>query len=378
MRIGRGRPLERVGDHEGLRHQAARIFEQEFAGALLVFGVHLLGVGVHVVVPVRHALQALRELPDVLVEVRNDEAAGTAVDRDIEADLLDGSHDQNEVVEVGDREQGVGTGGLHLVDQRARVGEPCRIRLEHHDLDALSQRQFLQPVGGRRTERGILEDNGNLRLIADELGHLQLRPCELRGARKRREGVGPALVELIRTRAGDQRHLGAFRHFAGDQRQSAGEAAVDRGQFVSGNQPVRLCTRHRGVALHIREDQIELGAAERFDAAGFVDHLDGEFRGGDAADADLRHASGSRVERADIDGIGGPAAQRNGAEGAGGEYATRLDKKLTAALPLGEGMTPVRIINDRRLTIFFHVASPGAIKARTYVRSLVIWSNRRS
>ena len=38
-----------------------------------------------------------------------------------------------------------------------------------------------------------------------------------------------------------------------------------------------------GVALHVGEDQIELGAAERLDAAGIVDHLDRELGGGDAA-----------------------------------------------------------------------------------------------
>src|SRR6185312_277236 len=35
LRIGRGRPLERIGQHKGLRDEAAGIFEQEFAGALL-------------------------------------------------------------------------------------------------------------------------------------------------------------------------------------------------------------------------------------------------------------------------------------------------------------------------------------------------------
>ena len=171
-------------------------------------------------------------------------------------------------------------------------------------------------------------------LIADELRHLQLRARELRCPRKRREGVGSALVELVRTRAGDQRDLGAFRDFAGDQGQRAGEAAVDRGQFVAGDQPVGLGARHRGVALDVGEDQIELGAAERLDAAGVVDHLDRELGGGDAADADLRHASGGRVERADIDGIGRPAAQRHRAEGAGGEYTAGLLKKFAAVLPL--------------------------------------------
>src|SRR6476661_8924707 len=62
LRIGRLRPLERIDDHEGLRDEAAAILEQEFAVTLLVFGVHFLRVGVGVVIPVRHALQALGEI----------------------------------------------------------------------------------------------------------------------------------------------------------------------------------------------------------------------------------------------------------------------------------------------------------------------------
>src|SRR6185437_12366577 len=121
--IGRSGALQRIRQHEGLGDQAAGIFEQEVAGALLVFDVHLLGIVVHVVVPVRHALQALGELADVLVEIRNHKPAGTAVDRDVEADLLYGTDDQDQVVEVGYREQRVGARRFHLVDQRARVGK---------------------------------------------------------------------------------------------------------------------------------------------------------------------------------------------------------------------------------------------------------------
>ena len=109
---------------------------------------------------------------------------------------------------------------------------------------------------------------------------------------------------------------------------------MDRRQFVAGDQPVGLRARHGGIALHVRNDEIELGAAERLDAAGLVDHLDCELGGRDAADADLRHAAGGRVKRANIDGIGGPAAQRHGAECAGREDATGLQEKFAAALPL--------------------------------------------
>src|SRR6476646_162164 len=79
LRIGRPWPFKRIGDDEGLRDQATGIFEEEVPGSLLVFDVHLLRVGIHVVVPVRHALQAFREFADVLVAIGIDETTGTTV-----------------------------------------------------------------------------------------------------------------------------------------------------------------------------------------------------------------------------------------------------------------------------------------------------------
>ena len=139
---------------------------------------------------------------------------------------------------------------------------------------------------------------------------MQLRLGELGSARKRREGVGAAFIELVGARAGQQRHFRAFGYFARDQRQRAGKAAVNGGQLVAGDQTVGLGARHRRVALHVGDDQVQLGAAERFDAAGVVDHLDRELGRIDAAQADLREAAGDRVKSADIDRVGRPAAER--------------------------------------------------------------------
>src|SRR5882672_11845723 len=101
LRIGGSRALKRIDQHEGLRDQAAGIFETEFAGALLEFRIHLLGVVADVVIPVRHALQALGRLADVLVKIGHYEAAGAAVDRNVQANLPDGPHDQDQVVQIG-------------------------------------------------------------------------------------------------------------------------------------------------------------------------------------------------------------------------------------------------------------------------------------
>jgi hypothetical protein len=146
---------------------------------------------------------------------------------------------------------------------------------------------------------------------------------------------------------------------------------MNRRQLVAGNEAIGLGARHRGVALHIRDDEIELGAAERLDAAGLVDHFDREFCRGDAAHPDLRHAPGGRIERADIDRVGGPAAQRHCAECAGGEQPAALDQEFAAALPLRQNGICAGGVCDRSSTIFFHVVfSPDAMAVRS-VRALV-------
>src|SRR4029077_13684104 len=100
LRIGRPCTFKRIGGHGRLCDQGTSIFGEEVTGSLLVFDIHFVRVGIHVVVPVRHALQAFREVADVLVEIGNDETAGAAVDRDIKADLFDRPDDQDEVVQV--------------------------------------------------------------------------------------------------------------------------------------------------------------------------------------------------------------------------------------------------------------------------------------
>jgi hypothetical protein len=99
-------------------------------------------------------------------------------------------------------------------------------------------------------------------MVAHKPGHPQLRQGELRRARERREGIRAALVELVGARTGQQRHFCAFGNFARDQRQSTGEAAVNRRQLGAGDQTVRFRAGHGRVALHVGDDQIELCAAE--------------------------------------------------------------------------------------------------------------------
>jgi len=149
------------------------------------------------------------------------------------------------------------------------------------------------------------------------------------------------LVELVRARSGDERHFCALGHLARDQRQRAGKAAVDRRKLIAVDQTVGFGARDRGVALHIRDDQVELGAAERFYAAGIVDHLHRKLGGIDTALADLGHASGDGVKAADVDGLRRPQAQRKRGECRRGERTARgLDEEVSAALPLLRCPTP--------------------------------------
>jgi hypothetical protein len=86
--------------------------------------------------------------------------------------------------------------------------------------------------------------------------------------------------------------------------------------------------------LHVGDDQVELGAAQRFDAAGVVDHLHGEFRCIDTALADLREAAGDRVKSADIDRVRRrSSADAKGGDRAGGERTGGFDQEISAAKP---------------------------------------------
>src|SRR5207248_11761061 len=113
-------------------------------------------------------------------------------------------------------------------------------------------------------------------------------------------------------------------------------------------------------ALHVGDEEIELGAAERLDAARVVDHLGGQFGGGNAADADLRHAPGGRIERADIDGVRRPAAQGYRAKRARRERAACLHQELAAALPLRQNAVGAYSdVNNGLLAISCHAVSPS-------------------
>jgi len=78
------------------------------------------------------------------------------------------------------------------------------------------------------------------------------------------------LVELVRARSGQQRHFRTFGDFACDKSKGAGKAAVDGGQFVAADKTVGLGARYGRIALHIRQNQVQLGSAQRFYAAGVI------------------------------------------------------------------------------------------------------------
>src|SRR5262249_27569570 len=118
---------------------------------------------------------------------------------------------------------------------------------------------------------------------------------------------------------------------------------------------------------------IELRAAERFDAAGLVDHVNRKLGGGDAADADLGHAAGGGIERADIDGVGGPAAERDCAERAGRQGAAGSFQEFAAAPSLRQRVTisalaiiAFPVIEDGLLAMVGHAVPPDAHPAAEF------------
>src|SRR5205807_8297003 len=105
----------------------------------------------------------------------------------------------------------------------------------------------------------------------------------------------------VRAGTRQQRHLPPLGHFARDQRQGARVASVNRRELVARDQPVGLRADHGGIALHVGEDQVERGAAQRLDPAAVIDHPDGEPGGIDAALPDLSEAAGDRIQSPDVD-----------------------------------------------------------------------------
>ena len=79
-----------------------------------------------------------------------------------------------------------------------------------------------------------------------------------------------------------------------------------------------------GVALHVRDDEVKLGTAERFDTAGIVDHLDRELGRCNATHTDLRHASSRRIKRADVYGFRGVRNDRRRTNRCSGKRTTVL------------------------------------------------------
>ena len=135
----------------------------------------------------------------------------------------------------------------------------------------------------------------------------------------------------------------------------AGVAAVNRRQLVAADQAVGLGARDGRVALHVGEDQVELGAAERLDAAGLIDHLDRELGGIDAslsrsARSFRSPGKGRRCSRAL------PPSRCSGirAERGGGKRAARgFDEEVSAAFSDFVGVGPAAL---------FHLRLPMALK----------------
>src|SRR5580704_1637898 len=134
---------------------------------------------------------------------------------------------------------------------------------------------------------------------------------------------------------------------------------MNGGRPVARDQAVGLGARYRRVALHVGDDQVELGAAQRLDAAGIVDHLHGQFRCIDAALADLREAAGDRVKSADSDGIRRRSStDAKCGDRAGGERTAGFDQEISAANPFRSAPSRSTALRGALTFGLFHLILP--------------------
>ena len=184
---------------------------------------------------------------------------------------------------VGHEQQQIRTGRPDLLDQRRGVGERRRPDLLHDQLQAfLGEEFFLERLGGcDRCCRVVHQHRHRLRAFAGcgfgklhQFGQAELR-LPARGRRGLEDVFEAALGQKIRIGQSEHRQFGAFGDFGHRQREGAQIGSGRRHQigFLRHHALRRVLGLFGGVAA-IDHDQLQLGAAERLDAALRVDVLD--------------------------------------------------------------------------------------------------------
>ena len=181
---------------------------------------------------------------------------------------------------VGDRvrheQQQVRPGRPDLLDQRRGVGQRRRPDFLDDQLKAfLREELFLERLGGRDRRRGVVHQHRHrLRPLAGggfgklhQFGQAELR-LPARGRRGLEDVFEAALGQQIRIGQRQHRQFGALGHLGHRQREGAEIGAGRRDQIgLLRHHALRRVLGLLGGVAAIDHDQLQLGAAERLDAA---------------------------------------------------------------------------------------------------------------
>ena len=208
----------------------------------------------------------------------------------------------------------IGLAALDLEHQRTQVGAVGRIALVQDDLHALRLelgaqrvRHVLTPVGVFIHQCNALGGlAGQLARIGDEVGHaLGITRC--RHLRRAEDILETPLRDVgLGSQVHHPWHSVLFRHGGCREGRAALEGAQQHGDLFAGHQALHLGDRHLGVAPRVGLHQLQLGPAQRLDAAGFVDVLHRQVRGARHVLADGGgRAARKRNQIADLHRVGG-------------------------------------------------------------------------
>ena len=191
---------------------------------------------------------------------------------------------------------------------KSRVGLACLIDLL--DLEAVARQLARQQVGGAGAEqRFLVDDHHRLgRLAGGGVQHMQVDHRHARAnavAGAEAEGVlQPALDDLVGHADVDHmRQVVLGRRLRGGQADRRGVGAEHR-RDASLVHLLDLGRADLRLRLRVAQQRLDLRAAQRLDAAGLVDVLDGDQRALAALLAGKGQRPGHRVQHAELDRFG--------------------------------------------------------------------------
>src|SRR3984893_4426876 len=253
-----------------------------------------------------HAFRLLRA--ERVEEFRGDELCAVAERKLLDPGGVEGAHDANTVVEGGRAEEDeVGIGVADPERDRNRVGERRRPHPIDDDLHVVLRQHLGETLEVSDRSGGIVADE---RGGADDLAELRPFALEQLCSRTHLE-IGTAAVaesvlvtalhQYVAVAESEHWHLEPLPDLARGEREGAEEAAAEGSELASAQQPLRSVGGGLDPRPGVGDPEVDLGAAERFDAALAVNLLARHF----GADAHQLAVLGPRAaewpEKADVD-----------------------------------------------------------------------------